>query len=376
MVRTIVELLGRAVRRRHAAAASGVEPRALRLGFLLAAAVGVPLGLLMGWFRWLDDIVRRLFEALRFIAPIAWVPFAALWFGTGIGGPTLIIFSGAFPPASSTPIAAPSTSSRATSRRRRRWARAACASIAEVLLPASLPSIVAGLRISAGLGWQSLVGAELIVASSGVGYMMVKGQAATRTPTVMAGMIAIGIVGVADRRRAAPHRRPDIAKHGGRWSHEPHRSSTTCSRCFERDGKNLPRAGRHRPHGREKEFVAIVGPSGCGKTTLPAHGRRARVPSAGTVRVAATSVTGPGPDRAVVFQQFALFPWKIGRENIDFGLKCTRRRRVRAEATRRPLHQADGPRGLRERLSRTSSPAACSSAWRSRAPTRSTRRCC
>jgi NitT/TauT family transport system permease protein len=66
----------------------------------------------------------------------------------------------------------------------------------QVLLPASVPSIVAGLRISAGLGWQSLVGAELIVASSGVGYMMVKGQAAVSTATVMCGMLAIGAVGL------------------------------------------------------------------------------------------------------------------------------------------------------------------------------------
>ncbi len=75
--------------------------------------------------------------------------------------------------------------------------------IAEVLLPASFPSIVAGLRVGAGLGWQSLVGAELIVASAGVGYMMVQGQSNISTPTVMAGMIAIGLVGLADRRRLA-----------------------------------------------------------------------------------------------------------------------------------------------------------------------------
>src|SRR5262249_36751183 len=67
-------------------------------GFLLGAVVGIPLGLLMGWFRVLDEIVSPVFDALRFIAPIAWVPFAALWFGTGIGGPILIIFAGAFPP--------------------------------------------------------------------------------------------------------------------------------------------------------------------------------------------------------------------------------------------------------------------------------------
>ena len=70
-------------------------------------------------------------------------------------------------------------------------------SMTQVLLPAAVPSIVAGLRISAGLGWQSLVGAELIVASSGVGYLMVKGQASLSTATVMSGMIAIGVVGIA-----------------------------------------------------------------------------------------------------------------------------------------------------------------------------------
>jgi NitT/TauT family transport system permease protein len=68
--------------------------------------------------------------------------------------------------------------------------------IIEVLLPASLPSIIAGLRVGAGLGWQSLIGAELIVASAGVGYMIVQGQSAVSTPTVMAGMLAIGAVGL------------------------------------------------------------------------------------------------------------------------------------------------------------------------------------
>jgi len=68
--------------------------------------------------------------------------------------------------------------------------------IFEVLLPASLPSIVAGLRVSAGLGWQSLIGAELIVVSAGIGYLMVQGQGNLNTAVVMSGMIAIGIIGI------------------------------------------------------------------------------------------------------------------------------------------------------------------------------------
>jgi NitT/TauT family transport system permease protein len=166
-------------------------------GVLLAAAIGVPLGLLMGWFRVLDDIVTPVFDALRFIAPIAWVPFAALWFGTGIGGPILIIFAGAFPPCLINAY-------RGAKFVEPRFIEAAqmlgtgnVRMITEVLLPSAFPSIVAGLRVSAGLGWQSLVGAELIVASAGVGFMMVQAQGSVQTSTVMAGMVAIGLVGLA-----------------------------------------------------------------------------------------------------------------------------------------------------------------------------------
>jgi NitT/TauT family transport system ATP-binding protein len=71
----------------------------------------------------------------------------------------------------------------------------------------------------------------------------------------------------------------------------------------------------------EKEFVAIVGPSGCGKTTCLRMVAGFEPPSAGMVSVNGKAVTKPGPDRAVVFQQFALFPWKTVRENIELGLR-------------------------------------------------------
>ncbi|MEM9797175.1 MAG: ABC transporter permease [Pseudomonadota bacterium] len=165
-------------------------------GYLLAAAIGIPLGLMMGRFRLLEDIVSPLFEAYRYVAPLAWVPFAALWFGTGIGGPIMVIFTGAFAPC----LVNAYRGARLVDTHLIEAAQTHGASEfrigLEVLLPGALPSIVAGLRIAAGLGWQSLIGAELIVVSSGIGYVMTQGQMNLSPSTVMTAMLVIGVIGL------------------------------------------------------------------------------------------------------------------------------------------------------------------------------------
>lgn len=166
------------------------------MGFGMAAIIGIPLGLMMGWFRLLDQIIAPLFNGLRFVPPIAWVPFAALWFGTGIGGPVLIIFTGAFPPCLINAYRGARYVETTLIEAARTLGLSNFQVISQVLFPASLPSIIAGLRISAGLGWMSLIGAELIVASSGIGYLLVKGQAVIDASIVMAGMFSIGVVGI------------------------------------------------------------------------------------------------------------------------------------------------------------------------------------
>ncbi|MEA9601367.1 ABC transporter permease [Polynucleobacter sp. MG-28-Ekke-A2] len=165
-------------------------------GFLLAVVIGVPLGLLMALSKCANQLITPFFESIRFVAPIAWVPFAALWFGTGIGGPVLVIFMGAFPPVLINTYRGAIHVDKKYLEAARMLGAGRLRLMTEVLFPAAIPSIIAGLRISAGLGWQSLVGAELIVASSGVGYMMVKGQASIQTDIVMSGMIAIGLIGL------------------------------------------------------------------------------------------------------------------------------------------------------------------------------------
>ncbi len=93
-------------------------------------------------------------------------------------------------------------------------------------------------------------------------------------------------------------------------------------REFERDGKKTAVIQGFDLTVQDQEFVAIVGPSGCGKTTCMRMAAGLDFPTGGTLTVSGKSVIKPGPDRAVVFQQFALFPWKSVYDNIDFGLRA------------------------------------------------------
>ncbi|MFB7998371.1 ABC transporter ATP-binding protein [Streptomyces sp. NPDC056002] len=85
----------------------------------------------------------------------------------------------------------------------------------------------------------------------------------------------------------------------------------------------------------DREFVTVVGPSGCGKSTLMSMAAGLEEPTSGSILVDGKPVTGPGPERGVIFQQYALFPWLTVRQNVEFGLKIasipTDERRRRAE---------------------------------------------
>ena len=93
------------------------------------------------------------------------------------------------------------------------------------------------------------------------------------------------------------------------------------TKVFDRGGTPFTAIGGIDFYVNDKEFISVVGPSGCGKTTLMRMVAGLETPTDGEVKVAGNAVRGPGPERAVVFQQFALFPWKTVYDNITFGMR-------------------------------------------------------
>jgi len=166
-------------------------------GFGLAVLVAVPLGLWMGWVSGAYRTLNPIFQMLRPISPIAWIPLAILWFGVGDVSPIFLIFI-----ASVFPLIVQTTSGVHTIERR--YLRAAAnfgvsrtVLFRRVVIPAVLPEIIIGMRIGIGVAWLVVVAAEMIALRSGLGYMIMDSRnAGNRYDLVVAGMIIIGAIGL------------------------------------------------------------------------------------------------------------------------------------------------------------------------------------
>ena len=166
-------------------------------GFLLAVVVAVPLGLLMGWVESAYTTLNPIFQILRPISPIAWIPLAILWFGVGDGSPIFLIFlSSVFPTIVQT-TAGVHTIERQYIRAAENFGVSGTKLFLEVVFPAVLPQIIVGMRVSLGVAWLVVVAAEMIALRSGLGYLIIDSRnAGNRYDLVVAGMVIIGIIGL------------------------------------------------------------------------------------------------------------------------------------------------------------------------------------
>jgi NitT/TauT family transport system permease protein len=166
-------------------------------GFLIAALFAIPLGLWMGRVEAAYTTLNPVFQILRPISPIAWIPIAILWFGVGNASPIFLIFIAAVFPLIVQTAAGVHTIEPRFLRAAENFGVSRRRLFRQVVIPAVLPEIIVGMRISLWVAWLVVVAAEMIALRSGLGYLIMDSRnAGNRYDLVVAGMIIIGLIGL------------------------------------------------------------------------------------------------------------------------------------------------------------------------------------
>ena len=166
-------------------------------GFGLAVFVGVPLGLVLGWFPMAFAALNPFIQILRPISPIAWIPVAILWFGVKDTAPIFLIFLASVFPITVSAMAAVQNMQQVYLRAAQNFGLSGILLFRRVILPAALPQIITGIRIALGVAWLVVVAAEMIAVNSGLGYLIIDARnAGKRYDLVVAGMVMIGLIGL------------------------------------------------------------------------------------------------------------------------------------------------------------------------------------
>ena len=167
------------------------------IGFTLAVLVGVPCGLLLGWFRPAFLAFNPIIQILRPISPIAWIPIAILWFKVDDRAPIFLIFLSSLFPLMVTAIAAVQNIQPVYVRAAQNFGILKFDLFRRVIFPACLPQIITSMRIALGIAWLVVVAAEMIAVNSGLGYLIIDARnAGKRYDLVVAGMLLIGLIGL------------------------------------------------------------------------------------------------------------------------------------------------------------------------------------
>lgn len=173
-----------------------ITMRRLFVAILFAVLIGIPLGLLSGYVRWINAIVDPLIQFIRPIPPLAYYTLLILWLGIGESSKIMLLFWAALPPIYISCFDAvqridseylQSAASLGASRHQIFF---------NIVFPASLPDIFTGLRSAVGVAYTTIVSAEMIASSSGVGWMIIDSSHYLKSDVMFAGIILLGITGV------------------------------------------------------------------------------------------------------------------------------------------------------------------------------------
>jgi sulfonate transport system permease protein len=174
----------------------GISLKRVLKGYGLAVLFGGGLGVVMGMFVPTEHFFALTFTSIRQIPMMAWVPLLVMWFGIGEASKVAVIFMAAYFPI----LMNTSSGIRRTDPKLievgRMYRLTPWKMFLKIYLPSALPSIFVGLKLALGISWMAVVGAEMIAASSGIGFRLNDARSLMQFPIVFCGMFAIAIAGV------------------------------------------------------------------------------------------------------------------------------------------------------------------------------------
>jgi len=166
------------------------------VGFVAATVLGITLGLTMGWYPKFESFMRPLFELIRPIPTLAWIPLVILWCGIGEMAKYTLVFIGAFMSIVQNAYHGAKSVDRTIVDAARMLGCNDRQMFFTIVIPASVPAISAGLQIGVASAWSSVVAAELVRSSSGVGWIVVTGQQSNNMTQILVGILVIAVIGL------------------------------------------------------------------------------------------------------------------------------------------------------------------------------------
>ena len=165
-------------------------------GFVIGAGLGLIVGFAMGLSKSMERALSLITGLLRPIPTIAWIPALILWLGIGESSKITVIAVGSFWPVLLSAIQGVRSTDPKYLEVARVLEKDARTILFKVIIPSALPSIFTGLRVGMGIAWASVVGAELIAASSGIGFMIMYAREVSQPDVMLVGVLAIGLTGL------------------------------------------------------------------------------------------------------------------------------------------------------------------------------------
>jgi ABC-type nitrate/sulfonate/bicarbonate transport system, permease component len=167
------------------------------VGYCLAAVAGIVLGVLMGWNRYVEAIFKPIYEMIRPIPPIAWIPLSILWFGLMEKSKYFLIFLAAFNNITLNAYQGAKSVDPVLLGASRMLGANRVQTFFTVVLRSSVPVIFAGLQVAVSVSWATVVAAEMVRSTEGVGWIIINAQEMNDMKNVMVGILAIGLIGYA-----------------------------------------------------------------------------------------------------------------------------------------------------------------------------------